>query len=64
MRQRVNGKKTIDQVKRVSTGLYWIKVGINVKLSFITKRIEQEMDYPGQIKVTVIREMRATATAK
>lgn len=30
----------------------------------IAKRIEQEMDYPGQIKVTVIREMRATATAK
>ena len=30
----------------------------------IAKRIEEEMDYPGQIKVTVIREMRATATAK
>lgn len=30
----------------------------------IAKRVEQEMDYPGQIKVTVIREMRATATAK
>ncbi len=30
----------------------------------IAKRIEQEMDFPGQIKVTVIREMRATATAK
>jgi ribonuclease Y len=30
----------------------------------IAKRIEQEMDYPGQIKVTVIREMRATAIAK
>jgi ribonuclease Y len=30
----------------------------------IAKKIESEMDYPGQIKVTVIREMRATATAK
>jgi len=30
----------------------------------IAKKIEAEMDYPGQIKVTVIREMRATATAK
>ena len=30
----------------------------------IAKRIEEEMTYPGQIKVNVIRETRATATAK
>lgn len=30
----------------------------------IAKRIEEEMDYPGQIKVNVIRESRFTATAK
>ncbi|HYE76740.1 MAG TPA: ribonuclease Y [bacterium] len=30
----------------------------------IAKRIEDELDFPGQIKVTVIRELRATATAK
>ena len=30
----------------------------------ITKRIENEMQYPGQIKVIVIRESRFTETAK
>ena len=30
----------------------------------IAKKIEQEMEYPGQIKVNVIREMRATELAK
>ena len=30
----------------------------------ISKRIESEMDYPGQIKVTVIRETRAIEYAK
>ena len=30
----------------------------------IAKRIEDEMEYPGQIKVTVIRERRSTAIAK
>lgn len=35
------------------------------KLSFdISQRIEKEMQYPGQIKVTVIREMRSVAYAK
>ena len=29
----------------------------------IAKRIESELQYPGQIKVTVIRESRATAFA-
>jgi ribonuclease Y len=30
----------------------------------IAKRIEQELSYPGQIKVTVIREMRSQETAR
>ena len=34
-------------------------------LSFdISQKIEKEMQYPGQIKVTVIREKRAIAFAK
>ena len=34
-------------------------------LSFeISQKIEKEMQYPGQIKVTVIREMRAVNYAK
>jgi ribonucrease Y len=32
--------------------------------SDVAKRIESELEYPGQIKVTVIRETRATETAK
>lgn len=31
--------------------------------SDLAKKIESQMDYPGRIKVTVIREMRATETA-
>ncbi len=30
----------------------------------VAKRIEDELDYPGQIRVTVVREFRATETAK
>lgn len=30
----------------------------------IAKKIEKEIEYPGQIKVTVIRETRAIETAK
>ncbi len=35
------------------------------KLSFeIAKRIQDEMTYPGQVKITVIRETRAVSFAK
>ena len=30
----------------------------------IAKKIEDELDYPGQIRVTVVREFRATEIAK
>ena len=30
----------------------------------ISKKIEQELQYPGQVKITVIREVRAIAYAK
>jgi ribonuclease Y len=30
----------------------------------ISKKIQSELDYPGQIKVTVIRETRAVEYAK
>ena len=30
----------------------------------IARKIESDMEYPGQIKVTVIREVRASETAK
>jgi ribonuclease Y len=32
--------------------------------SDIAKKIEEEMEYPGQIKVNIIRESRATDYAK
>ena len=32
--------------------------------SKIAKRVEEEMTFPGEIKVTVLREVRAEATAR
>ncbi len=39
-------------------------LGSSVLASDIAKRIEKEMEYPGQIKVTVIREMRSIEYAR
>jgi ribonuclease Y len=39
-------------------------IGAQVLARDIAKQIEQELTYPGQIKVTVIRESRATETAR
>lgn len=39
-------------------------LGANKLARDIAKRIENEVDYPGQIRVTVVREIRATEIAK
>ena len=36
---------------------------VDLLASDIAAKIESEMDYPGRIKITVIREVRASETA-
>jgi ribonuclease Y len=37
---------------------------VDLLASDLTSRIQNEMDYPGKIKVTVIRELRAVDYAR
>jgi len=37
---------------------------VEVLAQQISEKIQDEMTYPGQVKITVIRETRATATAR
>jgi ribonuclease Y len=39
-------------------------LGAQVLARDLAKQFEEELTYPGQIKVTVIRESRATETAR
>ena len=38
--------------------------GVRIIANEIAKRIENEMEFPGQIRVNVIREMRSVEYAK
>ena len=44
--------------------LRWLEARQGVLARNVAKKIENELDYPGQIKVSVIRESRATEYAK
>jgi ribonuclease Y len=39
-------------------------IGAQVMARDIAKQVEEELTYPGQIRVTVVRESRATEVAK
>jgi ribonuclease Y len=39
-------------------------IGAAVLARDVAKQIEEELTYPGQIRVTVVRESRATETAR
>ena len=39
-------------------------IGAQVIARDLAKRIEEELTYPGQIRITVVRESRATEVAK
>jgi ribonuclease Y len=39
-------------------------IGAQVIARDVAKQIEEELTYPGQIRVTVVRESRATEVAK
>jgi ribonuclease Y len=39
-------------------------LGAEVVARDIAKKVEEELQYPGQIRITVIRELRAASYAK
>ena len=73
MEETANGFKGVNQCFAIQAGRE-LRVMVDAEnvtderaaeLSFeISQKIEKEMQYPGQIKITVIREMRAVAYAK
>jgi len=73
LEELAGGFKGVERVYAIQAGRE-IRVIVNHHLvndaiaeqlaSDISKKIENEMQYPGQIKVTVIREIRAVAFAK
>lgn len=73
MRKIVNGYEGIKQSFAVQAGRE-VRVIVQSEMfddlasqklaRDIAKKIEDELDYPGQIKVTVVREFRTTEIAK
>jgi ribonuclease Y len=73
LEETANGFKGVNQCFAIQAGRE-LRVMVNAdnvsderaqELSYeISQKIEKEMQYPGQIKITVIREMRAVAYAK
>ncbi len=73
LEETANGFKGVNQCFAIQAGRE-LRVMVDAEnvtderaaeLSFeISQEIEKEMQYPGQIKITVIREMRAVAYAK
>ena len=58
IREGINAQTIIEKPEKVS------EAEMTVMARDIAKRVENEMDYPGQIKVNVIRESRAIEYAK
>jgi len=73
LEETANGFKGVNQCFAIQAGRE-LRVMVDAEnvtderaaeLSYeISQKIEKEMQYPGQIKITVIREMRAVAYAK
>ena len=73
LEETANGFKGVNQCFAIQAGRE-LRVMVDAEnvtderaaeLSFeISQKIEKEMQYPGQIKITVIREMRAVSYAK
>ena len=53
--------KSVKEDIKIKSGL---SIGSTYLIYEIAKRIQDEMTYPGQVKITVIRETRAVSYAK